>query len=127
MILKIKNMKLFKSFVYAFNGVKICFTTESNFKIHTMFAVVAIAFGFIFQISKSEWSVIVISICLVIALEMVNTSVEKLCNIVHYEFHQSVKAVKDILAGAVLIITIASAIVGTIIFLPKLLFYVQSY
>ncbi len=119
-------MKLIRSFVYALNGLKICFVTQSNFRIHTFLAIVAVIFGIAFQISAIEWIAISFCIVFVITMEMLNTAIEKLCDVVHPDVHPGIKKAKDIAAGAVLIAAIFSLITGGIIFLPKMIMYLKS-
>ncbi|MFM2326878.1 MAG: hypothetical protein RIR31_1080, partial [Bacteroidota bacterium] len=55
-----------------------------------------------------------------------NTAIEKLCDIVHKDFHPQIKIIKDMAAGAVLIAAISSLITGVIIFVPKIIIYIKS-
>jgi diacylglycerol kinase len=119
-------MKLFKSFAFAFNGLKICFASEINFKIHVLFAIIAVLVGIGFKISDTEWLVVVFCIAFVIAMEMINTAIEKLCDVVHKDFHPKIKIIKDMAAGAVLIAAINSLIMAGIIFVPKIIVYIKS-
>jgi undecaprenol kinase/diacylglycerol kinase (ATP) len=114
-------MKLFKAFAFAFNGLKICFTSETNFKIHALLAITAILFGIVFNISTNEWLIILVCIAFVTAMEIMNTAIEKLCNVVHQDTHPGIKHVKDIAAGAVLVSAIISFVISCIIFLPKII------
>ena len=114
-------MKLFlKSFVYAFEGIQHCMTKDRNFIVHCIAAVLVIIAGFVFNIERTEWMIIAINIGLVIGFEMLNTSIEKICNLVHPQHHPFVKIIKDVAAGAVLLVAIAAAVCGAIIFLPKI-------
>jgi diacylglycerol kinase len=119
-------MKLLKSFAFAFNGLKICFASETNFKIHVLFGIIAVLFGIGFKISGTEWLSVVFCIAIVIVMEMINTAIEKLCDIVHKDFHPQIKIIKDMAAGAVLIAAISSLITGVIIFVPKIIIYIKS-
>jgi diacylglycerol kinase len=85
-----------------------------------MVAVVS-AFGFALQINLVEWLIVLILFGLVIAVEMLNTSIEKLCNLIHPKKDVRIAEIKDIAAGAVLWISIVAAIAGIIIFFPKVL------
>jgi diacylglycerol kinase len=116
-------MKLIRSFAYACNGLRICFVTEQNFRIHTLLAVVVSIFAFVFQISAIEWIATGFCIAFVIAMEMLNTAIEKLCDMVHKEVHPGIKRVKDISAAAVLVSAVFSLATGLIIFLPKIIMY----
>jgi diacylglycerol kinase len=116
-------MKLFKSFGYAFTGIKTTFTSETNFKIHLLAAIIATALGIILNITVMEWIIIIFCMALVIIIEMINTAIEKLCDVVHKDIHPVIKMVKDIAAGAVLVAAASSLIIGFIIFLPKIIVY----
>ena len=118
-------MKLIRSFAYAFNGIKICFTSEVNFKIHIVIAIFTIVSGLVFRISGIEWLAVTFCIAFVTAMEMINTALEKLCDMVHQDIHPVIKMIKDIAAGAVLLAAIGSLITGTFIFLPKLMNYIK--
>lgn len=119
-------MKLLKSFAFAFNGFKICFTSEANFKIHMLLAAAAVLLGFMFGISNVEWLAVIFSIAFIAVTEMVNTAIEKLCDVVHKDFHPGIKKVKDIAAGAVLLAAVCSLVTGGIIFLPKMIVLIKS-
>lgn len=124
---KIIFMKILKSFAAAFNGIRCCFISETNFKIHVIFAVVTIALGFLLAISATEWLALIFCIAFVITMEMLNTALEKLCDIIHAAIHPVIKKVKDIAAGAVLLSAIASFIIGGIIFLPKIIVFIKTF
>lgn len=118
-------MKIVKSFVFAFNGIVFCFQKETNFKIHLFFAAVVVLMGINFHISTTEWLAIAVCTGFVLAMELLNTAVEKLCDVVHPAIHPQIKKVKDISAGAVLLTAVASAVAGTVIFLPKIIVFVK--
>lgn len=111
--------KFLRSFKYATAGIIHCLKAERNFKIHVFMAVIVIIAGIATKLSLIEWFIIMIFICGVLALELVNTALERIVDLVTVEHHQLAKQAKDAAAGAVLIFAIGSAIVGFIIFLPK--------
>jgi diacylglycerol kinase (ATP) len=74
--------------------------------------------GYFFCITRTEWIAIVLCFSIVLALELVNTATEKLCDTLHPLQSEKIKLVKDILAAAVLVAAIGAAVVGLIIFLP---------
>jgi diacylglycerol kinase len=119
-------MKILKSFAFAWNGLKVCFETETNFKIHLFFAAITILLGINFHLSQTEWLIVAICITVVLITEMLNTAIEKLCDVVEPEFHQGIKQVKDIAAAAVLVAAFMSTVIGVIIFLPKILILLKS-
>ncbi len=114
--------KRIKSFYYAFHGLKIVIVKEHNFRIHLLAAVVAVAAGLFFNISSPEWMAIVLIITLVLTLEIVNSSLEKLADFVSPEKNNAIKTIKDMAATAVLLSAIAALIIAAIIFIPKMNF-----
>lgn len=114
-----KNKNVLSSFENAFNGIKNAFTTEYHMVIHSYFAVAVIICGVLFQISYFEWLICLILIGAVIALELVNTAIESIVNMITTEYNFYAKVAKDTAAGAVLVMSIVSAIIGLIIFVPK--------
>jgi diacylglycerol kinase len=113
--------KRIKSFKYAFNGLRILFREESNAWIHLCIAFCVLIAGFVLQISKGEWIVIIFCIGFVFALELVNTAIENIADFVSKDYHVLIKKAKDLSAGAVLIGAIVSAVVGFIIFVPRII------
>ena len=112
--------KRLRSFVYAGKGLKSFFRKEHNAWIHCFITIVVIFLGIVLHISVHEWIAIILCIGLVFAAEAFNTAIERLVNFVSPERNDRAGDVKDIAAGAVLICAIAAAIVGLIIFIPKL-------
>ncbi|MEI8270205.1 MAG: diacylglycerol kinase family protein [bacterium] len=109
-----------KSFTHAFRGIRILIKTTHNFWIHIFFAIAAFCFGFILNISSIEWILIVMAIGFVFTTEAVNTAVEIDMDLTSPDYHPYARDTKDVAAGAVLISAIVAAIVGLIIFLPKI-------
>lgn len=115
----LKSIKIL-TFKYALDGIISAVHLEPNIKIHLAVAVAVIIAGLWFQINRIEWLLIIISIGLVFALELTNTAIETVVNSFTKDSHPGAKLAKDIAAGAVLVVTITSMIVGLIIFLPHL-------
>lgn len=116
-----KSNSLISSFGYAIEGIKKAFKTERNLKIHTLAMVLVVIFGFVFKLAVWEWVTCIILFALVIGAELLNTSIEEVVNLLSPEIRVHAKYAKDIAAGAVLVFALASAIVGVIIFLPKII------
>lgn len=114
-------MKLISSFKYALQGARYFFSRDRNGKIELCFAVLAVALGFVCNISPLEWCAIVLCIGVVIGFEMLNAAIEKIADFVEPDYNPKIKTIKDVAAGAVLIPAVASLVIGFIIFLPKLL------
>lgn len=95
------------------------FLNGRNMKFHGIAAVAVIIAGSFTGLSTAEWMIIAVLISGMIALELMNTAVEHVVDLVTKEYHPLAKKAKDTAAGAVLIFAIASAIIGCLIFLPK--------
>ncbi len=115
-----KAQPLIEAFLHAGNGIAGFFKTDRNGKIHLTAAVLVFMAGWYFAISVTEWCLLLLCIGLVIALEMLNYALERVCNMIHTEWHPVIKAVKDVAAGAVLWSAIISAVIGLLIFIPKI-------
>lgn len=109
-------MSLVKSFGYAFRGLTAAVREQRNLKIHLGVALLVTALGFWFDVSGTDWCILVIMIGLVIAAELINTALENLTDLVTQEFHPLAGKVKDIAAASVLVLSIISVIVGFIVF-----------
>lgn len=109
------------SFRYAFIGINNLIKTEHNARIHVAAATVVIVSGFLFGLTKTEWCFIIFAIGSVFSAEAFNSAIEALCNYCTLDHHQMIKKCKDIAAGGVLFTAIAAAIIGMIIFIPKII------
>jgi diacylglycerol kinase len=117
-----KNKQTFlKAVINAFNGLFHFLLHERNGKIQLSVAILTVIAAIFFKVSASEWLLILFCIAIVISLEILNSAVEKLCDMVEANYHPVIKTIKDIAAGAVLWSAIISAIIGCIIFLPKII------
>ena len=110
--------KRIKSFGYAFKGIASLIRKEHNAWIHCTAIVLVTIAGFHFDITSTEWCIVVLCFGLVLAAEGFNTAIERLVDLVSPDFHPIAGDVKDVAAGAVLICAIAAAIVGMIVFIP---------
>lgn len=110
-----------KNVVFASEGIKYFFSSERNGRIQAIIAAIVIATGFATGLSQADWCIILLCIGLVLGLEMVNTSIERICEMLSTDYHPMVKIIKDVSAGAVFSASILSAIIGVIIFAPHFL------
>ena len=117
---KVKSKKLINSFKYAIQGFFSSFKTERNMKIHIFIMFLVIAFGIILKINKYEWIICVLCFAIVISGELFNTAIETVVDMIMPYKNDKAKIAKDISAGAVLALAIGAAIVGVIIFVPKI-------
>ncbi|HLP14546.1 MAG TPA: diacylglycerol kinase family protein [Flavobacteriales bacterium] len=112
--------KRFKSFMFAFNGLKILFREEHNAILHLLAAIAVVISGFVFKISTHEWLAIAFAIGFVMALEIINTAIESIADFVSPAKHEKIKKIKDLSAAAVLVGSVTALVVGLIVFIPKI-------
>lgn len=113
---KTEIRKRLDSFGYAFKGIKDLFVTQRNAQIHFTVSILVIISGFFFNISTIEWIICILLIGLVLAAEAINTALEYLTDLVSPDYNELAGKAKDVAAAAVLLLAIAAAIIGGIIF-----------
>lgn len=121
MTLSDKKPKNSIGFGYAWNGLMELWRTETNFKIHCAACIVVIIISFLLRLSAVEWTIVFIAIGIVFITEIFNTTVERMIDYIKPNIHPLAGVIKDIAAGGVFIAAIMSAIIGFLIFLPKIL------
>lgn len=110
-----------KSIGFAVKGAYKLITTEHSVMVQSSLAVLLIIAGFVLHISREEWMMQILAFGLVLAIESLNTAVEKIADFVHPEFHNKIGFIKDISAGAVMFAALAAIAVGLLIYVPKFL------
>lgn len=117
-----KKAKINHSFKFAAEGIVQAIKDNRNFKIHLGIAVLVLVASLFFQIEREELLIVIVMIVLVLAAEMINTSIEEMVDLITTEHRLQAKAAKDVAAGMVLVVSIGAFVVGVYIFLP----YLQS-
>ena len=110
-----------KCFLFALQGIWAALRSEKNLQIHLFFTLGALFFAFFLGCSRTEWVFILVCIGSVWSAELFNTAIEKICDLLHPDPHPKIKFIKDVSAGAVLVLAFTAFCVGLIIFLPKFL------
>ena len=113
-------MKLIDSFRYAIEGLINTASVEKNLKIHFIVMICVIALGLIVRLTVFEWIICIILFGMVISAEIFNTAIEKALDYINEDYDKDIKFIKDASAGAVLVLAIASAVIGLIIFIPNI-------
>lgn len=119
--LNMAKNSLLKSFSFAFRGILEVLKKERNIKIHLFFAFLAVFLGIVLGIDFVSWAVVVLTIAVVLAAEIFNSSLEAVCNLLKEKLglgYEETRFARDTAAGAVLVLAIASVLVGFLIFLP---------
>ncbi len=118
---KFSVRKRAKSFRYAFEGIRTLLHDEHNSRIHLAAMIIAIALGFLLGISATEWCIVALCCGGVLMAEAMNSAIEAIADLVSPEFHPLVKKAKDVGAAGVLMMAMAAAVAGIIIYGGKIL------
>lgn len=125
--LKQKGLKrLLNSFKYAWEGIIYALKYEQNMIIHLVATFLVVILGLIVKISLIEWLFCLIFIGLVIATELINSSLEAVVDLVSPAKNSLAKVAKDTASGAVLVFAITALIGGLIIFIPKIIILIEK-
>ncbi|MDO8499300.1 MAG: diacylglycerol kinase family protein [bacterium] len=113
--------RLFLSFKYALRGLRQALQTEQNFRVQILISLVAIVLAIYFSLPTGQIIVVTLLIGWVLTMELINTALEYISDLLKPRLHHHVYIIKDIMAAAVLISSVASGAIGLIIFLPYFL------
>lgn len=114
-----------KSFDYALTGIKTAFKQEPNFQTHVVIAVIIVVIAFFLGLTKFEWLMLFYAIFFVLVLELLNTSLEAIVNLVSPDIHPKAKIAKDVSASAVFLAALQAVIIGAVILTEKILLLLQ--
>lgn len=110
---------------HAIDGINYTVSRERNFKIEIGIALIVSVMGFVLKVSSMEWAILVLTIAMVLALEMVNTAIERCVDLVTKDYRELAKVAKDVSAGAVLVMSLFSVVIGIVVFLPKFIVFIK--
>lgn len=120
-----KGTKHSIGFKYAINGIKEVIKQERNFRIHLVMAIFVILFSFLIGLNMVEWAVILLVIGIVLAMEIINSAIERIIDYIKPEIHPQAKLIKDMAAGGVLVAAFLAVVIAGVIFIPKIIEAIQ--
>lgn len=115
-----KTHSSLESFRYAFSGLKAALKNEPNIRIHLGIALLVIVAAYFLRFTSTEWIILAFTIAFVLILELINTILESLVNLVSPEIRDEARFAKDVSAAIVFVSAVLSVIIGAFLFLPKL-------
>ena len=107
---------LVKSFAFALHGFLVALKEQRNLRIHLFISALVLAVAYLLEINFLEFSILLLCMGLVISLELVNSSIEGLVDLISPEKKALAGKIKDISAAAVLVAAVTASLVGIIIF-----------
>ena len=114
---KKEDWQYYRNFKYSFGGLKTLFKTEKSFRLHTAIAIIVIIYAWYAHLEKVYWVVLLMIIALIMSLEIFNSAIERLVDILAPRTHGLAKEIKDLLAAMVLLASLFAAAIGLIVFL----------
>lgn len=131
MITKKDKWSWFKKFGYAFRGIYVSLKEESSLVVHFVIGTIVMVLGIILnsesEMSYTDWCIVVLLVAIIISMELLNTAIENIIDVVMFEYNVNAKKIKDISAAATLVLTIASVVIGLVIFIPKIIDVFQTW
>lgn len=118
---RLYNKNFIEAWKNAFSGIAHGFKTQRNLRVQLVAGVVVTILGIILKISFTEWAILMLSVFLVLATEMMNTAVEAVVDLVTEEYSPKAKIAKDVAAGAVVLTAINAVIVSYFLFAEKII------
>lgn len=115
-----KRASMISSFKHAFDGLFTAFRQEPNFKFHVFAGITVVILAGILQVSRFEWLILIFTIFFVLMMELLNTVLEAIVDLVQPDFHKKAKIAKDVAASGVLLAAIVATIVAIVIFVPAI-------
>lgn len=112
-------------FKAAFDGLFRVIKTQRTFQVHLVIAALVVVAAFYFQFNFTEWSILLLTISLVLSAEVFNTAIETFGDGITKKYDGNIKLLKDISAGAVLLSAIMSLVIGFTLFYPKILMFLK--
>jgi diacylglycerol kinase len=109
---------------HAWEGLVYALISQSNFRVHLFVSIVVVGMGILLKISMGEWITVAMTVTLGLVVELINTSIEEAVDLVTQEYNLFAKRAKDTAAAAMMIYAVGAAILGGLIFLPKIWIYI---
>ena len=113
--------RIFSSINNSWNGLKAAYKNEQSVYIHLVCSIILLVLSFLLEISLTQWLIIIAIIGLTLVVELLNTAIESTVDLVTEEFHPLAKVAKDIASAAEFVLTLTSALIALMIFIPKIM------
>ncbi len=110
-----------RKFYYAFYGFYIAFREEKSMLIHTIVSILVLVFSAAIKLNIAQWPIIILTIALVVSLELINTAIENIVDIISFKYNLNAKKVKDISAAATMATALASISISLLVFIPRII------
>ena len=113
--------KILASSMYSAQGLKYAFVNERSLWLYSVLAGLSIILGFILDISVNQWICLLLSLGVVLTIELINTAIEAVVDMVTLEYNELAKIAKDCGSAATCVASIIAFIIAVVIFIPKII------
>lgn len=113
--------KVWAATLYSIDGLKTAYQNEQSLWLHGLCTLIVIILGFLLKVNFYEWAVLIISLVVILAMELMNTAIEACVDLVTKEIHPLAKIAKDCGSAATFVSSIMALIICLFIFVPKVL------
>lgn len=113
--------RILSSIKNSWNGLKAAYKNEQSVYIHLVCTIILLLLSFLLEISLTQWLIIIAIIGLTLVVELLNTAIESTVDLVTEEFHPLAKVAKDTASAAEFVLTLTSALIALMIFIPKIM------
>jgi diacylglycerol kinase len=115
-----KSKTLAEASGHAWDGVLGAIKSERNVRIQIIIYIVAFLLGWLLGLPAASLALILLVGSFIVCLELINTALETLANVINPNYHEALRNVKDMAAGAVLIASLAAIAIGLLLFIPAI-------
>lgn len=114
-------LNMLKSFKHALNGLTWSAQNQKNFSIHISISILVFLLAYILQVSRTDFIILIFAVVLGLTAEMMNTSIEEMTNLITIKWSKQAKIAKDVAAAMMLVVSLGTAVIGLIVFIPYFL------
>lgn len=119
---KYKGFKAFLyRFKYSFDGLVYAYKNEQSIWIHAVCSFVGIILGILLRITRTQWNILLITLAVILSIELLNTAIEAVVDMVTPEYNKLAKVAKDCGSAATFVVSITGAIISATIFIPRII------
>ena len=109
------------------DGINYVLANEKNFVREIILGIIAILMSYFLQITRMEWIIVILLINFVLIMELLNTALEKVVDLYTTKYNEIAKVVKDVASASVFLMSLFSAVIGFLIFMPYIIEIMELY
>lgn len=124
---KVEKRTFIDSVKNCLDGINYVLANEKNFVREIILGICAILMSYFLHITRIEWIIVLLLINFVLIMELLNTALEKVVDLYTTKYNEIAKVVKDVASASVFLMSLFSAIIGFLIFMPYIIELLELY